>query len=58
VRYEFSEAMDFGFECPDGSPMEAMENDHLVEAIDRRLAELRAELNVEPDADVEAEAEV
>jgi len=53
VRYEFSEAMDFGFECPDGSPMEPMENDHLIEAIDRRLTELRAELNVEAEAEAE-----
>jgi transcription initiation factor TFIIE subunit alpha len=60
VRYEFAEAMDFGFECPDGSAMEPMDNDHLIEAMDRRLAELRAELNVdtETDADLEAEAEV
>jgi transcription initiation factor TFIIE subunit alpha len=50
VRYEFSEAMDFGFECPDGSEMEPMDNGHLVEAMDRRITELRSELNVELEA--------
>ena len=48
IRFEFGEAMDLGFECPEcGSPLEAIENDHLIAAMDDRLAELRAELNVE-----------
>ena len=47
IRFEFGEAMDFGFECPEcGSPLEAMDNDRLVDAMDRRLAELRDELDV------------
>ena len=50
LRFEFGEAMDFGFECPEcGSPLEAMENDRLLEAMQERLAELEDELN----ADVE-----
>jgi transcription initiation factor TFIIE subunit alpha len=50
LRFEFGEAMDFGFECPEcGSPLEAMDNDHLVDAMDRRVAELRDELNVDVD---------
>mgnify|MGYP000371370175 CR=1 FL=1 len=53
IRFEFGEAMDFGFECPEcGSPLESMENTHLVDAMDERIAELRDELNV----DIEAEA--
>ena len=50
LRYEFGEAMDFGFQCDEcGSPLEAMENDRLLTAMQERLAELEAELN----ADVE-----
>ncbi|MEF8818104.1 MAG: transcription factor E [Haloferacaceae archaeon] len=50
LRFEFGEAMDFGFECPEcGSPLEAMENDRLLEAMQERLAALEDELN----ADVE-----
>ena len=53
IRFEFGEAMDFGFECPEcGSPVEAMENTHLVNAMDRRLESLRDELNL--DSEVEA----
>lgn len=48
LRFEFEEAMEFGFECPEcGSPLEAMENTQMVDAMERRLAELRDELNVE-----------
>jgi transcription initiation factor TFIIE subunit alpha len=50
LRFEFGEAMDFGFECPEcGSPLEAMDNDRLLTAMQERLEELEAELN----ADVE-----
>ena len=53
LRFEFGEAMDFGFECPEcGSPLESMENTHLVDAMDERIEDLRDELNV----DLEAEA--
>jgi transcription initiation factor TFIIE subunit alpha len=48
IRFEFGEAMDLGFECPEcGSRLEAIENDHLIDAMEERLAELRDELNVE-----------
>jgi len=44
--------MDFGFECPEcGSPLESMENTHLVDAMDRRLENLRDELNIETEAE-------
>ncbi|MFB6304035.1 MAG: transcription factor [Haloferacaceae archaeon] len=47
IRFEFGEAMDFGFECPEcGSPLESMDNDRLVDAMERRLDELHDELNV------------
>ena len=48
IRFEFGEAMDFGFECPEcGSPLEAMENERLIEAMNVRIANLEAELNVD-----------
>ena len=48
IRFEFGEAMDFGFECPEcGSPLDAMENDRLREAMSQRIDELREELNVD-----------
>ncbi len=50
LRFEFGEAMDFGFECPEcGSPLEAMENSRLLEAMQERLAELEDELNADVD---------
>ena len=54
IRFEFGEAMEFGFECPEcGSELVSMANDRLVEAMDERIAALRDELNVD-----RAEAEV
>jgi transcription initiation factor TFIIE subunit alpha len=48
IRFEFGEAMDFGFECPEcSSPLESMENTALVESMEQRLDELRSELNVD-----------
>ena len=48
LRFEFGEAMDFGFECPEcGSPLEAMENDRLLDAMQDRLNELEDELNAD-----------
>jgi transcription initiation factor TFIIE subunit alpha len=48
IRFEFGEAMDVGFECPEcGSDLEAMENTRLVRAMDDRIEALRDELNVE-----------
>jgi transcription initiation factor TFIIE subunit alpha len=43
--------MDFGFECPEcGSPLESMDNDRLVTAMDDRLDALEDELNIDADA--------
>jgi len=48
IRFEFGEAMDVNFECPDcGSSLQDMENTALVEAMDGRIEALRDELNVE-----------
>ncbi|WP_332898609.1 MULTISPECIES: transcription factor E [unclassified Haladaptatus] len=48
IRFEFGEAMDFGFQCPEcGSPLDAMDNARLVEAMDDRIDALRDELNVD-----------
>ncbi len=47
IRFEFGEAMEFDFECPQcGSELEPIENDQLIEAMDERIDELRTELNV------------
>lgn len=52
IRFEFSEAMEFGFECPEcGSPLDAMANDRLIQAIDNRIEALRNELNIEQTAE-------
>ena len=48
LRFEFSDAMEFGFQCPEcGSPLEPMDNTGLVDAMEDRIGELREELNVE-----------
>jgi transcription initiation factor TFIIE subunit alpha len=48
LRFEFGEAMEYGFECPNcGTGLESMNNDRLVEAMDERIEALRDELNVE-----------
>jgi transcription initiation factor TFIIE subunit alpha len=52
IRFEFGEAMEFGFECPQcGSELVSMSNSQLVEAMDRRIASLREELHVQPEAE-------
>jgi transcription initiation factor TFIIE subunit alpha len=57
LRFEFSEAMEYDFQCPEtGAPLEAMDNAHLVRAIERRIEELRDELDVAEETDV-ADAE-
>ena len=44
--------MDFGFECPEcGSPVDAMENTALVQAMEERIDSLRDELNVERETE-------
>jgi transcription initiation factor TFIIE subunit alpha len=52
LRFEFDEAMDLGFNCPHcDAGMEAMDNDHLIDAMDERIAALREELDVDRPAD-------
>ncbi|GGL59603.1 transcription factor [Halocalculus aciditolerans] len=47
IRFEFAEAMDLGFECPEcGSQVEAMENRDLVGAMDERIENLERELGL------------
>jgi transcription initiation factor TFIIE subunit alpha len=54
IRFEFGEAMDFGFQCPDcGNEMQAMENTALIDAMEERIEQLGDELNVDID-EVEA----
>ncbi|MFP4631897.1 MAG: transcription factor [Halobacteriota archaeon] len=46
IRFEFSEAMDLSFNCPEcGSPLEPMDNEPLVVAMEERLEELEEELS-------------
>lgn len=48
LRFEFGEAMEYGFECPEtGEQLEAMDNTRLVTAMEERIEDLRDELNVE-----------
>jgi transcription initiation factor TFIIE subunit alpha len=50
IRFEFGEAMEFGFECPQcGTSLESLDNDRLVDAMERRIDELRTELNIDPE---------
>ena len=45
IRFEFAEAMDLGFECPEcGSQVVGMDNDRIIDAIDDRVESLRVEL--------------
>ncbi|MFB6133375.1 MAG: transcription factor, partial [Halanaeroarchaeum sp.] len=47
IRFEFGEAMELGFECPEcGSQVEAMENDAIIGAIDDRIEALESDLGV------------
>ncbi|EMA50101.1 MULTISPECIES: transcription factor TFIIE subunit alpha [Halococcus] len=47
LRFEFGEAMEFGFECPQcGSELESMENDRLIDAMDERIDDLRDTLTI------------
>jgi Transcription factor IIE (TFIIE), alpha subunit len=48
IRFEFSDAMELGFQCPEtGAPLEPMENDQMVAAMEQRIEALRAELNAD-----------
>jgi len=54
IRFEFDEAMEFGFQCPEtGAELQPMDNSRLVDAMEHRIERLSDELNVEP-AQVEA----
>jgi transcription initiation factor TFIIE subunit alpha len=54
IRFEFGEAMDFGFQCPQcGGELGSMGNEGLVDAIDTRIQSLREELNV-PETEAQA----
>lgn len=45
IRFEFEEAVDLSFNCPEcGSPLEPMENDDLIGAMETRIEELDEEL--------------
>ena len=55
IRFEFGEAMEFGFQCPEtGAELQPMENTRLVEAMEERIEALRDELNVE-ETEIEAQ---
>lgn len=55
IRFEFGEAMEFGFQCPQCSDqLEAMDNARLVNAMDMRIEELNEELNIDTDGVAEA----
>ncbi|MFC7226225.1 transcription factor [Salinirubellus salinus] len=52
IRFEFGEAMDFGFQCPQcGGELVSMGNQGLVDAIDTRIESLEEELNVPSEAE-------
>ncbi|PSQ54023.1 transcription factor [Halobacteriales archaeon SW_8_65_20] len=55
IRFEFGEAMEYGFECPNcGGQLVDMSNARLVDAMDERIDELREELHRHPEQEAEA----
>jgi transcription initiation factor TFIIE subunit alpha len=55
IRYEFGEAMEFGFQCRNcGSELTSMSNEQLVDAMEKRIAELREELHIPEPGEAEA----
>ncbi|MDY6774601.1 MAG: transcription factor E [Halobacteria archaeon] len=47
IRFEFEEAMELDFNCPEcGSPLESMDNDDLLEALESRMESIDEELNL------------
>ncbi len=55
IRFEFGEAMEFGFECPQcGGQLDAMENDRLIDAMEMRIEEIRDDLNIQAETETEA----
>ena len=52
LRFEFGEAMEFNFECPNcGADLESMNNEALVQAMEERIEALRDELDVTEEAE-------
>lgn len=50
IRFEFSEAMEFNFECPEcGTTLDNLENDMLIDAMDWRIEQLEEELPPAPE---------
>ena len=46
IRFEFEEAMDLSFNCPEcGSPLDPMDNQELVDAMEERVEALDEELS-------------
>ncbi|WP_254830233.1 transcription factor [Haloglomus salinum] len=55
IRFEFGEAMEFGFQCPNcGGELTSMSNERLVDAMEQRIAELREELHLPAPDEAEA----
>ncbi|PSQ19250.1 transcription factor [Halobacteriales archaeon QS_8_69_26] len=55
LRFEFGEAMDYNFRCPQtDEPLQPHDNAPLIEAMEERIAELRDELDVDHEAEAEA----
>jgi len=51
IRFEFGEAMDFGFQCPQcGGELVSMGNEGLIDAIDTRIESIESELNIPAEA--------
>jgi len=54
IRFEFGEAMEFGFQCPNcGAELTSMSNERLVDAMEQRIAELREELHLPAPGEAE-----
>ena len=55
IRFEFGEAMEFGFECPNcGEQLVDMSNARLVDTMDERIDSLRDELHRHPKQEADA----
>jgi transcription initiation factor TFIIE subunit alpha len=55
IRYEFGEAMEFDFQCRNcGSELTSMSNERLVDAMEKRIAEIREELHIPEPEEAEA----
>ncbi len=46
IRFQFEEAMDLSFNCPEcGSPLEPMENEDIIKAMEIRVEQIETEIN-------------